>query len=55
MCESVLWSLISLPTVDLSLPIVWAMADLVEPLMMPVRMIRRSSRVRCEKELLSFM
>ena len=30
-------------------PMVLAMADLVEPLEIPVRMIRRSSRVRCEK------
>ena len=35
--------------VDRSLPMVLAMADLVEPLEIPARMIRRSSRVRCEK------
>ena len=47
--ERVRWRWISLATVDRSLPMVLAMADLVEPLEIPVRMIRRSSRVRCEK------
>ena len=42
--------LISLQTVDLSLPIVLAIAVLVEPLVIPVRIIRLSSRVKCENE-----
>ena len=52
MCVRERWSFISLPTVDLSLPIVWAMAVFDEPLVMPVRIIRLSSKVKCEKELL---
>ena len=35
-----------LSTVDLSLPMVWAMAVFVEPFVMPARMIRRSSKVK---------
>ena len=44
--------LISLQTVDLSLPIVSAIAVLVEPLVIviPVRIIRLSSSVKCENE-----
>lgn len=42
-------------SVDLSLPMVFAMAAFVEPLVIPVRIMRRSSRVRCEKELLFVM
>ena len=42
--------LISLQTVDLSLPIVSAIGVLVEPLVIPVRIIRLSSRVKCENE-----
>ena len=42
--------LISLQTVDLSLPIVSAIAVLVEPLLIPVRIIRLSSSVKCENE-----
>ena len=42
--------LISLQTVDLSLPIVSAMAVLVEPLVIPVGIIRLSSSVKCENE-----
>ena len=48
-------SLISFPTVDLSLPIVWAMAVLVELLVIPVRMILRSSKVKCEKAFVVFI
>lgn len=55
MCVSERCSFISLPTVDLSLPIVWAMAVLDDPLVMPVRIIRRSSKVKCEKELLALI
>ena len=42
---------ISFPMVDLSLPIVFAMAVLEEPFLIPTRMIWRSANVRCEKEL----
>ena len=52
MCVSERWNFISLPMVDLSLPIVWTMAVFNEPLVMPVRIIRLSSKVKCEKELL---
>ena len=47
--------MISLPMVDLSLPIVWAMAAFEEPLVMPVRIMRLSSKVKCEKELFYIM
>ena len=40
---------------DLSLPIVWAMAVLVELLVIPVRMILRSSKVKCEKAFVVFI
>ena len=40
-----------MPTVDLSFPMVSAMAVLEEPLVMPARMIRLSSNVKWEKEL----
>ena len=46
-----LWcDLISLQTVNLSLPIVSAIAVLVEPSVIPVRIIRLSSSVICENE-----
>ena len=44
-------SLISFPIVDFSFPRVSAMADLVEPFLIPVSIIMRSSLVRCFPEL----
>ena len=41
--------------VDLSFPIVWAIAVLVEPFVMSVKMMRRSSRVKCEKAFVILM
>ena len=55
MCVSFLWSLISFPIVDLSLPRVCAIAVFVEPLVIPVRMIRRSCSVKWEKAFLGFI
>ena len=44
--EGICGNLISLPTEDLSLPMVCAIAVLVEPFEIPVRIIRRSSNVK---------
>ena len=51
--QSLLWFLISFPTVDFCLPMVSAMAFCVDPLRMPTSIIFRSSCVRCLCLLLS--